>query len=109
MLGPLSTIGNTYNKDYKVENKTPSISNYENDFANFLSSKELLHNKIEEMQSNIKAGKVDFDPVFQIGGKAYTQDEWEKLLKYVDEVEEETQEAIEAEQEQIKEDIHEEP
>lgn len=33
-----------------------------------------------------------------MGGKAYTQEEWEKLLEYVDEVEEETQEAMEVEQ-----------
>ena len=57
-----------------------------------------LHSHIEEMQANIEAGNVDNEPVFQIGGKAYTQEEWDKLLEYVDEVEEETQEAMEVEQ-----------
>ena len=94
----ISAIGNRYNTKYTVDNKTASHSNDENDFANLLSSKVRLHNKIEEMQTNIEAGNVDFEPTFQVGGKAYTQEEWEKLLKYVDEVEEETQEAIEAEQ-----------
>lgn len=63
-----------------------------------MDSEDVLHNKIEEMQANIEAGNVDNEPVFQIGGKAYTQEEWEKLLEYVDEVEEETQEAMEVEQ-----------
>lgn len=61
-------------------------------------SREILQGKIEEMQENIEAGNVDFEATFQIGGKAYTQEEWDKLLEYVDEVEEETQEAMEVEQ-----------
>ena len=97
----ISIIGNTYSKDYSVKNKTTAISDNRNDFANILSSQEILHNKIEEMQENIEAGNVDFEPVFQIGGKAYTQEEWEKLLEYVDEVEEETQKNMEAEQAMI--------
>lgn len=63
-----------------------------------VDSQEILHNKIVEMQDNIESGNVDFEPTFQVGGKAYTQEEWEKLLEYVDEVEEETQEAMEVEQ-----------
>ncbi|MBQ2902102.1 MAG: hypothetical protein IJE49_09685 [Agathobacter sp.] len=59
---------------------------------------DFLQKNIEEMQANIEAGNVDFEPAFQIGGKAYTQEEWDKLLEYVDEVEEETQEAMEVEQ-----------
>lgn len=53
-----------------------------------------LQKHIEEMKENIEAGNVDFEPTFQIGGKAYTKEEWDKLLEYVDEVEEETQEAM---------------
>lgn len=63
-----------------------------------MNSREILRSKIEEMQDNIEAGNVDFETTFQVGGKAYTQEEWEKLLEYVDEVEEETQEAMEVEQ-----------
>lgn len=63
-----------------------------------VDSQEILHNKIVEMQDNIESGNVDFEPTIQVGGKAYTQEEWEKLLEYVDEVEEETQEAMEVEQ-----------
>lgn len=79
--------------------KNKSTSNVENDFAQILNSKEILHNKVEEMQVNIEAGNVDFEPVFQIGGKAYTEEEWDKLLEYVEEVEEETQKALEVESE----------
>ena len=93
----IGAVGNKYSQNYKAESKNTTKLNDESDFSKILSSKELLHNKIEEMQENIKAGNVDFDPVFQIGGKAYTQEEWDKLLKYVDEVEEETQEAMEIE------------
>lgn len=57
-----------------------------------------LQKHIEEMKENIEAGNVDFEPTFQIGGKAYTKEEWDKLLEYVDEVEEETQEAMAVEQ-----------
>ena len=63
-----------------------------------MDSEEILHSHIEEMQVNIEAGNVDNEPVIQVGGKAYTQEEWEKLLEYVDEVEAETQEAMEVEQ-----------
>ena len=63
-----------------------------------VDSREILQEKIEEMQDNIEAGNVDFEPAFQVGGKAYTQEEWDKLLEYVDEVKEETQEAMEVEQ-----------
>ena len=59
---------------------------------------DFLQNHIKEMQANIEAGNVDFEPTFQIGGKAYTKEEWEKLLEHVDKVEEETQEAMEVEQ-----------
>ena len=83
--------------------KNKSTSNVENDFAQILNSKEILHNKVEEMQVNIEAGNVDFEPVFQIGGKAYTEEEWDKLLEYVEEVEEETQKALEVESEKKKE------
>ena len=73
---------------------TPSL------FSSFQELKVLdfLQKHIEEMQANIEAGNVDFEPTFQVRGKAYTQEEWEKLLEYVDEVEEETQEAMEVEQ-----------
>ena len=64
---------------------------------NEIDSREILQGKIEEMQANIEAGNVDFETTFQVGGKAYTQEEWEKLQEYVDEVEEETQEAMEVE------------
>lgn len=63
-----------------------------------VDSREILQEKIEEMQDNIESGNVDFEPTFQVGGKSYTQEEWDKLLEYVDEVEEETQEAMEVEQ-----------
>lgn len=59
---------------------------------------DFLQNHIKEMKANIEAGNVDFEPTFQIGGKAYTKEEWEKLLEHVDKVEEETQEAMEVEQ-----------
>ena len=59
--------------------------------------KKVLEKKVAEMKANIEVGNVDFEPIFQIGGKAYTQEEWDKLLEYVDEVEEETQEALEVE------------
>ncbi len=94
----IGAVGNKYGQNYNYEKKIEVIHDVENDFAKVLSSKEILHNKINEMQANIETGNVDFDPVFQIGGKAYTQEEWDKLLKYVDEVEEETQEAMEVEQ-----------
>ena len=61
----------------------------------------ILQNEIDEMQANVEAGNVDNEPVFQIGGNAYTEDEWDKLLEYVDEVEEEIQEAMELEQEKV--------
>ena len=78
-------------------NKMPST--VENDFAHELSSKEeVLHNKIKEMKNNIETRNVDFEPRFQVGIKTYTQEEWDKLLEYVDEVEEETREALEVEQ-----------
>ena len=63
-----------------------------------MDSEEILHSHIEEMQANIEAGNVDNESVIQVGGKAYTQEEWKKLLEYVDEVEAETQEAMEVEQ-----------
>lgn len=101
----INAIDNTYHAKYKAKNQTTFIPSEESEFASILSSQEILHNKIEEMQENIEAGNVDFEPVFQIGGKSYTQEEWKKLLEYVDEVEEETQAAIEAmnEETQIKE------
>lgn len=105
----INTIGNTYHADYKAQNKTTVIPSDESKFASILSSQEMLHNKIEEMQENIETGNLDFDPVFQIGSKPYTQEEWEKLLKYVDEVEEETLSAIEEmkEEKQIEEALYE--
>lgn len=66
-----------------------------------------LHEHIEEMQAKIEAGDVDNDPVFQIGASAYTEEEWDKLLEYVDEVEEEIQEAMELEQEKALEEAQE--
>lgn len=87
--------GENYNLNNKANHK--ENSNTMSDFATVLSSKDILHNKIEEMHENIEAGNVDFDPIFQIGGKAYTEEEWNKLLERVDEAAKETQEALEEE------------
>ena len=80
------------------DNKTIDTFNDFGKLNETIDFKNILQNKIAEMQANIEAGNVDFEPVFQIGGKAYTQEEWDKLLEYVDKVEEDTNEAMEEEQ-----------
>ena len=58
-----------------------------------------LNDKIEEMQKNIASGNVGNEPVIAVGGNAYTEEEWDKLLEQVDEVEAEIQKTAEEEKE----------
>lgn len=92
-------IPNTYEQGVKCEKLLSCLENWINAGQN-TDARQILNDKITEMQENIQNGNVDHTPVFQTGGNAYTEEEWDKLLKYVDEVEKEVQEAIDAEKEQ---------
>ena len=57
--------------------------------------REFLQEKMEEMRANIKKGTIQ--PKFQIGGEAYTQEEWQELLDKIDAAEEVLREQVEEE------------
>ncbi|MBQ3061549.1 MAG: hypothetical protein IJD02_03815 [Lachnospiraceae bacterium] len=76
--------GISRNNSFAVSN--PGI-NKKND-THTSDSKELdysaiLRGTIEEMEENVKNGTIP-KPVVQIGAKAYTDKEWDKLIEKVD-------------------------
>lgn len=92
-----------YNTETKIFSKADSS---QKDFGACLSSKaeekssrEILQNKIEEMQEDVETGDVDHEPVFQIGASEFTEKGWERLLENFDEVQEDVREAIKLEYE----------
>lgn len=48
-----------------------------------LNYNQVLRNTIEEMEENVKNGTIP-KPVVQIGVKAYTDKEWDRLIEKVD-------------------------
>lgn len=69
--------------------KTRTASKQDIDYRKFLQE------KMEEMRANIKKGTIQ--PKFQIGGEAYTQEEWQELLDKIDAAEEVLREQVEEE------------
>lgn len=71
-----------------------------------LDYNQILRDTIEEMEENVKNGTIP-KPVIPIGAKAYTDEEWDKLIDKIDEsidlakeaVREETKEKEEEEKE----------
>lgn len=47
-------------------------------------ARDILRDKIEELSGKVKNGETEQS--FQLGGKSYTQDEWDKMLAKVDRV-----------------------
>lgn len=73
----------------KDPEKTRTASKQDIDYRKFLQE------KMEEMRANIKKGTIQ--PKFQIGGEAYTQEEWQELLDKIDAAEEVLREQVEEE------------
>lgn len=73
----------------KDPEKTRAASKQDIDYRKFLQE------KMEEMRANIKKGTIQ--PKFQIGGEAYTQEEWQELLDKIDAAEEVLREQVEEE------------
>lgn len=73
----------------KDPEKTRAASKQDIDYRKFLLE------KMEEMRANIKKGTIQ--PKFQIGGEAYTQEEWQELLDKIDAAEEVLREQVEEE------------
>ena len=49
-----------------------------------LDYNQILRDTIEEMEENVKNGTIP-KPVIPIGAKAYTDEEWDKLIDKIDE------------------------
>ena len=62
---------------------------------------ELVQEEREELEERIKSG--DSEPRYQIGASSFTETEWKKLIKSVDDVQEEMRKAAERERELQKE------
>lgn len=60
-------------------------------------AREVMRRKIQEMYDKVENG--DTAQSFQIGGKSYTQDEWDKMLSKVDRAIDEIKEENREEQE----------
>ena len=84
----------------KDPEKTRPASKQDIDYRKFLQE------KMEEMRANIKKGTIQ--PKFQIGGEAYTQEEWQELLDKIDAAEEVLREQVEEEIAAAKEAVEEE-
>ena len=63
------------------------------------SSRELLQEKLEDMQDDIENGNLDHDPVVKIGASEFTEKEWDTFLENFDELQEEIREAMRIEYE----------
>lgn len=64
------------------------------------SCRQQLLEIMEEMTAKIKSGKIE--PEFQIGARAYTKKEWDKLLANFDDAEETIKEEVKAMAEEAK-------
>lgn len=83
------------NTDYQQNNSYPQTGqNASSEDA--VDYKELIQAKIEELTEKVKNG--DTEPAYQIGGQAFTEEDWDKFLGRFDKLQEKIRQDMEEQQ-----------
>lgn len=81
------------NTDYQQKNNSYPQTGQNASTEDSVDYKELIQAKIEELTEKVKNG--DTEPAYQIGGQAFTEEDWDKFLGRFDKLQEKIRKEME--------------